>query len=79
MPDPDRGARSSRPLDKAGGGLQKYFLRFWPEFGLKIRGGPLPGSATVFCIQRTEQFSPNHFNRYLEVVKEGCAVLKTVT
>ena len=21
---------------------------------------------------------PNHFNRYLEVVKEGCDVLKTV-
>ena len=55
------------------------FLSFGPQFGLKMREGPSPGSATVFSIQRTEQFSPNHFNRYLEVVKEGCAALKTVT
>ena len=56
--DPDleiRGRRSSRPLDRqggGGGGLQnKFFWPFGPPFGLKIRGaglpGPSPGSATV--------------------------------
>ena len=36
-----------------GGGLQKLFRPFGPQFGLKIRGGPgggpgpTPGSATV--------------------------------
>ena len=79
----------SRPLDKGGAGhpdpqirrgavSKKLFLPFGPQFGLKIRGGPSPGAATVLCIQRTERFCPNHFNRYLGVVKEGCAVLKTV-
>ena len=48
--DPDlqisRGARSSRPWDKGGGGLQKDFFRpFGPQFGLKIKGDrpPSPG------------------------------------
>ena len=46
------GARSSRPLDGGGGGLQKTFFRpFVLQFGLKIRGGGWaprtpPGSAT---------------------------------
>ena len=42
------GGRSSRPLDKAGVGLQKFFFQlFGPQFGLKTRGaGPSPGSAT---------------------------------
>ena len=30
------------------------------------------------CIQRTEHSLPNHCNRYLVVVKEGCNVLKTI-
>ena len=56
VPDPDleirRGRRSSRPLDKGGSGLpKKFFGPFGPQFGLKIRGGPVPlgpspGSAT---------------------------------
>ena len=47
------GGRSSRPLYEEGGaaGLPKKFFRsFWPQSGLKIRGGGgrlFPGSATV--------------------------------
>ena len=39
--------RSSRPLDKGGGGGVKFFFRpFRPQFGPKKRGGPgLPGPA----------------------------------
>ena len=37
------GGRSSRPLEKGGPGLPKYFFRaFGHQFGLKIKGGPLP-------------------------------------
>ena len=55
-PDPDLeirgGGRSSRPLDKRRGGggggdrQKKFFRPFGPQFGLKIKGGPSPGSAT---------------------------------
>ena len=40
MPDPG-GAQSSRTLNKGGGGWspKKIFSAFWPQFGLKIRGG----------------------------------------
>ena len=43
VPDPDleiRRGRSSRLLDKGGGGQspKKYFRLFRPQFGLKIRG-----------------------------------------
>ena len=31
-----------------------------------------------FVYKEQSTISPNHFNRYLEVVKEGCDVLKTV-
>ena len=51
-----RGARSSRPLDKGGGGRspKENFRPFGPQFGLKMRGGggggggadPSPKSAT---------------------------------
>ena len=50
MADPDhqiRGGRSSRPWDKRGGRSHKKMFRpFRPQFGLKIRGAPPPGSAT---------------------------------
>ena len=53
-PDLEIRRRSSRPLDRqgGGGGLQnKFFWPFGPPFGLKIRGaglpGPSPESATV--------------------------------
>ena len=53
MADPDlqiRGARSSRPLDKEGGGPKNFFRPFGHQFGVEIRGagppGPSPGSAT---------------------------------
>ena len=36
MPDPDLGIR------EGGGGLQKFFRPFQPQFGLKIRGSPGP-------------------------------------
>ena len=37
------GGGSSRPLEKGGPGLPKYFFRsFGHQFGLKIKGGPLP-------------------------------------
>ena len=44
-----RGGRSSRSWDNGGGGAgvsKKNFQPFGPQFGLKIRGGPSPGSAT---------------------------------
>ena len=31
-----------------------------------------------FVYKEQSSIFPNHFNRYLEVVKEGCDVLKTV-
>ena len=37
-----RGAWSSRPWDKWEGGLKNIFRAFGPQFGLKIRGGPVP-------------------------------------
>ena len=45
--DKGGGARSSRPLDKGGTGLQKNFFQpFGPQYGLKIReGGPPPPPA----------------------------------
>ena len=45
------GGRSSRPLEKGGPGLPKYFFRaFGHQFGLKIKeGGPSPGSATAMA------------------------------
>ena len=52
MPDPDleiRGGWSSRPLDKGGAQSPKKITLFHPfgqQFGLKIRGGPSPGSVT---------------------------------
>ena len=56
MPDPDveiRGVgkgRSSRPLDKGGGGgwavSNNFFWPFGPQFGPKIRGGGPPGPST---------------------------------
>ena len=51
MLDPDleiRGGWSSRPLDKGGAQSPKKITLFHPfglQFGLKIRGGPSPGSA----------------------------------
>ena len=54
MPDPDLeirgggGGRSSRPLGKGGGALQKFFRPFGPQFGLKIRGGTK--TKTLFII-----------------------------
>ena len=47
MPDTDleiRGTRSSRPLDKGGGGgvSKKIFRPFGPQFGLKISGAQAP-------------------------------------
>ena len=50
MPDPDLeirggggGRRSSRPLERGGGSLQKHCFRsLEPQLGLKIRGGPDP-------------------------------------
>ena len=52
VPDPDpeiRGGRSSRPLDKGGGGWSGKTFFFGPQFCPIIIGepGPSPGSATV--------------------------------
>ena len=57
VPDPDleirgggEGTRSSRPLDKGGGGPISPKNFFGPQFALKTKGGggacPSPGSAT---------------------------------
>ena len=38
----------------------------------------MPSKLNYFVCKEQSTISPNHFNRYLEVVKEGCDVLKTV-
>ena len=44
-----RWGRSSKPWDKGGGRSQKKLFRpFGPQFGLKIRGGASPRSATEY-------------------------------
>ena len=38
----------------------------------------MPSKFNYFVYKEQSSIFPNHFNRYLEVVKEGCDVLKTV-
>ena len=38
----------------------------------------MPSKLNYIVYKEQSTISPNHFNRYLEVVKEGCDVLKTV-
>ena len=38
----------------------------------------MPSKFNYFVYKEQSSIFPNHFNRYLEVVKEGCGVLKTV-
>ena len=38
----------------------------------------MPSKLHYFVYKEESRISQNHFNRYLEVVKEGCDVLKTV-
>ena len=38
----------------------------------------MPSKFNYFVYKEQGSIFPNHFNRYLEVVKEGCVVLKTV-
>ena len=38
----------------------------------------MPSKFNYFVYKEQSSIFPNHFNRYLEVVKEGCSVLKTV-
>ena len=53
VPDPHleiRTGRSSRPLDKWGGGgrsPKKLFRPFGPQFGPKIKGGPAAGATPL--------------------------------
>ena len=37
----------------------------------------MPSKFNYFVYKEQNSIFPNHFNRYLEVVKEGCGVLKT--
>ena len=38
----------------------------------------MPSKLNYIVYKEQSTISPNHFNRYLEVVKEGCDILKTV-
>ena len=38
----------------------------------------MPSKLNYIVYKEQSTISPNHFKRYLEVVKEGCDVLKTV-
>ena len=38
----------------------------------------MPSKLNYFVYKEESTISPNHFNRYLEVVKEGCDVKKAV-
>ena len=38
----------------------------------------MPSKLHYFVYKEENRISQNHLNRYLEVVKEGCDVLKTV-
>ena len=38
----------------------------------------MPSKFNYFVYEEQSSILPNHFNRYIEVVKEGCDVLKTV-
>ena len=38
----------------------------------------MPSKLNYIVYKEQSTISPNHFNSYLEVVKEGCDVLKTV-
>ena len=40
------GGRSSRPVDKGGGGLKNFFRPFRPQFGPKIAGRAGPPGKT---------------------------------
>ena len=37
----------------------------------------MPSKLNYFVYKEQSTISPNHFNRYLRVVKEGCDVSKT--
>ena len=72
MPDPDLeirgrgggGCRSSRPLERGGGSLQKKFFRsLGPQLGLKIRGGPDP-PALLLDPPLTRQENRTHQREY---------------
>ena len=38
----------------------------------------MPSKLNYFVYVEQSTISPNHFSKHLEVVKEGCDVLKTV-
>ena len=38
----------------------------------------MPSKLNYFVYKEQSTICPNHFHRYLEVLKEGCDVLKTV-